>query len=253
MINITENNRKWWIFAGMTAALSVVFLDQTAISVVLPPIQKDLNMSNVMLQWVINAYLLSLAAIVIFGGKLGDVFGHKCIFLIGITIFVLSSILCAASPTSLWIIVSRTIQGIGGAFMIPVTGVMIAHAFSEGERGKAIGLYIAAASVFLSLGPLLSGLLVHYFSWRWVFWINIPISLISIFLTIIAVPATENRRESSKPLDWLGFITFSIFISALVIALMEGVHLGWDSIVIISLLIIAGIFAIVFILVEKGA
>lgn len=253
MLNITEVNRKWWIFFGMAAALSVVFLDQTAISVALPPIQKDLSMSNVMLQWVINAYLVSLAAVVIFGGKLGDVLGHKNIFLSGIIIFVLSSILCAAAPSSYWLVISRAIQGIGGAFVIPVTGVMIAHAFNESERGKAMGLYIAVASVFLSLGPLLSGLLVHYLNWRWVFWINLPISLISIFLTIVAVPASENRQESTKPLDWLGFITFSIFIISLVIALMEGVNLGWGSKAIISLFLIAASFAVIFILVERRA
>ena len=253
MLNITENNRKWWIFFGMAAALSVVFLDQTAISVALPSIQKNLSMSNVMLQWVINAYLVSLAAIVIFGGKLGDVLGHKNIFLTGIIIFVLSSVLCATAQSSYGLVASRAIQGIGGAFMIPVTGVMIAHAFSEKERGKAMGLYVGVASVFLSLGPLLSGLLVHYLNWRWVFWINVPLSLISIFLTMIAVPASENRQASSKPLDWLGFITFSLSIISLVIALMEGVNLGWDSTEIISLFLIAASFAIIFILVEKRA
>src|SRR3990167_5036376 len=215
MPNITQSNRKWWILIAMAAALSVVFLDQTAISVILPPIQKDLSTSRVMLQWVINAYLLSLAAIVIFGGKLGDVFGHKRTFLAGISLFFLSSISCAIAPSSIWLVVSRAIQGMGGAFMIPVTGVMLAHAFDESERGRAMGLYVAVASIFLSLGPVLSGLLSHYLSWRWIFWINVPMSLISIFLTIIAVPARENHRESSKPLDWFGFIAFSIFIVAL--------------------------------------
>ncbi|MDE3401356.1 MFS transporter [Coxiella burnetii] len=168
MFKITEKNRKWWIFVAMSGALSVVFLDQTAISVILPPIQKDLGLSNVLLQWVINAYLLSLAALVIFGGKLGDVLGHKRTFLAGIIIFVLASISCAAAQTSYWLVTSRIIQGVGGAFMIPVTSVMMAHAFLESERGKVMGLYVAVASVFLSLGPLLSGLLAHYFNWRWV-------------------------------------------------------------------------------------
>lgn len=253
MININQNNRKWWIFFGMAAALSVVFLDQTAISVALPAIQKSFNMTNVTLQWVINAYLVSIAAIVIFGGKLGDVLGHKNIFLVGIVIFVLSSILCASAGSSTWLITSRVIQGIGGAFMIPVTGVMIAHAFAENERGKAMGLYISVASVFLSLGPLLSGILVHYLNWRWVFWINVPISIISIILTVIAVPRNENRQQSFKPLDWLGFITFSTFITALVIALMEGVNLGWDSTEIIFLFIISAFFAILFVIVENKA
>ncbi|ATN85980.1 MFS transporter [Coxiella burnetii] len=253
MFKITEKNRKWWIFVAMSGALSVVFLDQTAISVILPPIQKDLGLSNVLLQWVINAYLLSLAALVIFGGKLGDVLGHKRTFLAGIIIFVLASISCAAAQTSYWLVTSRIIQGVGGAFMIPVTSVMMAHAFSESEQGKVMGLYVAVAPVFLSLGPLLSGLLAHYFNWRWVFWINVPISLLSIFLTIIAVPARENQRDTSKPLDWLGFLTFSLFIATLVVALMEGVNLGWSSKEIIFLFVVAAFSAIAFIFVERKA
>lgn len=256
MINITSNNRKWWIFFGMAAALSVVFLDQTAISVVLPLIQRDLQLSNVMLQWVINAYLVSLAALVIFGGKLGDVFGHKNIFLMGIVIFILSSLMCAEAQSGYGLIVSRGMQGVGGALMIPVTGVLIAHSFHEGERGRAMGLNIAVASIFLSLGPLLSGIIVYYFNWRWVFWINLPISLISIFLTVIAVPNLDQRDQEiqhNKPLDWLGFLTFSIFIVSLVIALMEGVNLGWNSIKIIFLFGISIIFGVMFIFVEKKA
>jgi len=252
LFNITEQNRKWWIFAGMSLALAIVFLDQTAIAVALPPIQKDLAMSNTMLQWVINSYLAVLAALVMFGGKLGDVVGHKRIFLIGIVIFVFSSISCAAAHTGLWIVISRAVQGIGGAFMIPVTGVMVAHAFSHKERGKAMGLYIACASIFLTLGPLLSGLLVHYLSWRWVFWINVPISIISIFLTVISVPKSEDKREN-KVLDWKGFIAQSIFISSLVVALIESTNFGWDSPFIISLLIIAAVFAVLFFIIEKRA
>lgn len=252
LFNITEQNRKWWIFAGMSLALAMVFLDQTAIAVALPPIQKDLAMSNTMLQWVVNAYLAALAALVIFGGKLGDVVGHKRIFLIGIVIFILSSISCAAAQTSLWIVVSRAIQGIGGAFMIPVTGVMVAHAFGHKERGKAMGLYIACASIFLTLGPVLSGLLVHYLSWRWVFWINVPISVVSIFLTIISVPASEDIGEK-KSLDWKGFITVSVFITSLIIALMESTNFGWDSAFIITLLIISAVFGALFLFIEKNA
>lgn len=252
MFKITEKNRKWWIFAAMSAALSIVFLDQTAVSVGLPPIQKDLNASNVMLQWVINAYLVVLAALVIFGGKLGDVYGHKRTFLFGILIFVLASISCAAAMSTSWIIFSRAIQGVGGALMIPATGVIIAHAFDERERGKAIGLYVASASIFLSLGPMLSGLLVHYLSWRWIFWVNLPISLFSIVLAALAIPKKENRQQKKK-LDWIGFMTSTVAITSLTIALMQSVSLGWTSPITIVLLTVAVIATITFFLSEKYA
>lgn len=250
---MTGENRKWWIFIAMTLALSAVFLDQTAISVILPSVQNSFDISSVMLQWVINAYLLTIAAVVTFAGKMGDVFGHKRIFLIGIFLFVIFSFTCGASQSGEFLVISRALQGMGGAFMIPVTGVMIAHAFPESERGKIMGMYIAVASVFLSLGPVISGLLVHYLNWRWVFWINLPISLTSILLTVIAVPASENRRGTRKPLDWLGFINFSIFITSLTIALMEGINLGWYSSEIIFLFLTAFIFAILFFIAEKKA
>jgi len=253
LLKIKDHTRKWWIFIAMTAALSVVFLDQSAISVILPAVQNSFAMSNVMLQWVINAYLLTIAAIVVFAGKMGDVFGHKRIFLIGLCLFIIFSFACGASQSGVFLVISRAFQGIGGAFMIPVTGVMIAHAFPESERGKIMGLYIAAASVFLSVGPVISGTLVHYFNWRWVFWINLPISFFSLLLARIAVPARENHKTSRKPLDWMGFISFTIFITSLTVALMEGTSLGFASTEIIFLFLTAIVFAILFIAIEKKA
>jgi EmrB/QacA subfamily drug resistance transporter len=252
MPKLTENNRKWWILAGMSASLSLVFIDQTAISVALPAMARDLNANNLILQWLINAYLVSLAAIIIFGGKLGDCFGHRRIFFIGIILFILASLSSAVAGTAWWVIISRVMQGIGGAFMIPATSVIVAKAFPDNERGRAIGIYVAIASIFLSLGPVLSGALVYYLSWRWIFWINLPISMVSMSLAFYAVPK-DKIKLNPKRLDWPGFITSAIAISSLVSALMEGVSIGWTSPIILTLFSIALIFATLFILVEMKA
>lgn len=234
MFSITDHNRKWWLLAAMTAALSLVFIDQTALSVSLPSIQRELGISHIQLQWVMNAYLLALATLVVFGGKLGDMLGHRQTFLIGITLFTLSSLSCALAHSSTSFILSRFSEGIGGAFMIPATSAMLARTFPDAERGRAIGLYIGIASVFLALGPIFGGLLTQYFSWRWVFWMNVPPTLTAVVLTLLAHPESEPKQ--SLTMDWMGFGLFTLAVLSFIVALMETVDWGWTSPYTLSLL-----------------
>lgn len=249
MLKIKEEKRKWWVLAGMSTALAIVFIDQTAISTALPQIQKSLSLSYTMQQWVVNAYLVTLAALIIFGGKVGDIVGHRKVFLIGIIVFILSSLTCALAQSGMMLITSRFIQGIGGAFMIPATGVLVISAFKEHERGRAMGIYVGSASVFFSLGPLLGGILTEYFSWRWVFWINLPISIISIFLTIVAVPKVK-PIERKAGIDYLGAVCLSVAIVAFVVGLMELGDLGIESPWIWGMLAGSVIFSALFIAIE---
>lgn len=242
---IHDQNRKWWLLAAMTAALSLVFIDQTALSVALPPMQRELNISSITLQWIVNAYLLALAALVVFGGKLGDLIGHRKTFLAGSTLFIISCLTCAMAHSGLSAIISRALQGIGGAFMIPATSAILIRAFPDHERGKAIGIYVGVASLFLAAGPILGGLLTQYLSWRWVFWLNLPPALIAIGLTLLAHPKSD--ANANLQIDWLGFGLFTTAVLSAIFALMEAVNWGWSSPYIIGLLICTIILKIVFI------
>lgn len=235
MLKLTEKNRKWWVLLAMSSSLALVFIDQTALAVALPAIQRELNLTNSLTQWVINAYLLALSAIILLGGKIGDRLGHKRAFLLGVIVFMTSSVLCALAESGSWLIAMRAIQGIGGAFMMPSTNTLVTNAFPDKERGKALGIYVALAAVFLAFGPLLGGFLTQIFNWRAVFWINFPIALISIFLAVSSVPSWE--RSEKLNIDWLGFFISILFISGFVLSFMEGPNWGWTSSRIISLLL----------------
>lgn len=249
MLKFTEKNRKWWILLAMSSSLALVFIDQTALAVALPAIQRELNLSNSLTQWVINAYLLALSAIILLGGKIGDRLGHKRAFLFGVTVFVLASVLSALAESGGWLITMRAIQGIGGAFMMPSTNALVTNAFSDKERGKALGIYVALAAIFLALGPLLGGFLTQVFSWRAVFWINFPIALISIFLAISSVPGWT--RTEKLNIDWLGFFISILFISGFVLGFMEGPNWGWTSLSSISLFLFSTLSLVSFIVWEN--
>lgn len=249
MLKFAEKNRKWWILLAMSSSLALVFIDQTALAVALPAIQRELNLTNSLTQWVINAYLLALSAIILLGGKIGDRLGHKRAFLFGVIVFVVSSVLCALAQSGAWLIIMRAIQGIGGAFMMPSTNALVTNAFPDKERGKAIGIYVALAAVFLALGPLLGGILTQVFGWRAVFWINFPIALISIFLATSSVPHWE--RSEKLNIDWLGFFISVVFISGFVLSFMEGSNWGWTSLPLISLLLFSVLSLAAFIVWEN--
>lgn len=249
MLKLTEKNRKWWILLAMSSSLALVFIDQTALAVALPAIQRELNLTNSLTQWVINAYLLALSAIILLGGKIGDRLGHKRAFLCGVITFVVSSVLCALAESGTWLITMRAIQGIGGAFMMPSTNALVTNAFPDQERGKALGIYVALAAVFLALGPLLGGFLTQVFGWRSVFWINLPVALTSIFLAISSIPAWQ--RTEKLNIDWLGFFISVLFISGFVLSFMEGPNWGWTSLRIINLLLFSLVSLAAFILWEN--
>ncbi|MFZ0219269.1 MAG: MFS transporter [Candidatus Aquirickettsiella sp.] len=249
MLKFAEKNRKWWILLAMSSSLALVFIDQTALAVALPAIQRELNLTNSLIQWVINAYLLALSAIILLGGKIGDRLGHKRAFLFGVSVFVVSSVLCALAESGCWLITMRALQGIGGAFMMPSTNALVTNAFPDKERGKALGIYVALAAVFLALGPLLGGFLTQVFSWRAVFWINFPIALISIFLAISSVPKWQ--RSEKLNIDWVGFFISILFISGFVLSFMEGPNWGWTSLSSISLFTFSLLSLAAFILWER--
>src|SRR5256885_16729252 len=154
----------------MTGTLSMILIDETVVSVALPTIQKDLDMTQTGLQWVVNAYLLSLAALVAVGGRLGEMFGQARMFKLGAIVFIAASAACGFAQTDAWLIGARVVQGVGAAIMIPPSGAIVINTFGVEERGRAIGAYAGISMIFLALGPLVGGLLTQGVTWRAVFW-----------------------------------------------------------------------------------
>jgi len=161
---MTISAKKNLILIAMISSTSLIFLNATLFPVALPTIQRELNVSTSTLQWIINAYLLATAIFVIAGGRLADLFGHRKIFCIGVTIYSLASVMGAMAETGWWLVMSRAIQGTGGAFMSPAGMTLLIHAFPPNQRGKAIGIVIAFGSLFLTLGPFIGGVFTEYLS-----------------------------------------------------------------------------------------
>lgn len=223
---ITEKNRKWWVLAAMTGSNALIFLDQSVLPVALPTIQRELVFSELILQWTINIYMLMLTIFALIGGRLGDILGHRRVFNSGLIIFALASAFCALSRNGGEFIASRALQGIGGAMMIPTSVAILTPAFPHNQQGKILGLYLSVGAFFLAVGPVVGGLLTQFISWRYVFWINVPISLLSLVLTFISVLPSEKKKEA---FDYLGFFGLVLGIGGLITALMQGKYLGWSS------------------------
>ena len=248
---IKENHKKWWVSFAMSACLAIVYLDQTGVALTLEDLQRSLELSALAVQWVINAYLLTLAVFMLLGGRLADIFGHRKIFLIGMSIFLMSSIFCAIAETTWGIIISRAFQGLGGAMLIPTSIILVANSTTVNERGKMIGISISLGSIFLAFGPTIGGLLTQFWNWRLIFLINVPIGLLSILLTLLSVPKINKKSCSSTTIDWLGFSSFAISIASLVVAFMQASDWGWNSPIIISLFVSFFAFFILFLLVDS--
>src|SRR6202000_2615033 len=195
-------------------ASAMAFIDATALNVVLPSLQKSLNATGTDLFWLLNAYLLMLASLLLIGGSLGDKLGRKKIFMVGIAIFILGSAACGFSPNVLFLIIFRIIQGIGGALMIPGSLSLISSAINEKERGKAIGTWSAITTVVTMGGPVLGGFLADAGLWRYIFFINVPIGIITLFILSRKVP--ESRAESLHThIDVPGVLAVALGLAAL--------------------------------------
>src|SRR5580693_9349730 len=184
------------ILAAMIFAVAMTFIDQTIVSIAAPKIQADLGLSSSGMQWAINAYLLSLAALFAFGGRLADTVGHRRMCVLGVIIFAASSALCGLTPkgglAEGWIVAFRAVQGAGGAIMFPAALAIVVQTFDLRERGRALALFFGIAGGLTAIGPLLGGVLTQW-TWRAIFWVNIPVALIALVLIAVAKPVTEHR------------------------------------------------------------
>lgn len=218
--------RKRWILAATVLGSSLTFIDGSALGVALPSIQSDLGAGPAAVQWVSNAYLLTLGALVLIGGAAGDRFGRRRVFLIGVGVFCLASIACGLAPTVQLLIAGRAVQGIGAALLTPGALAVIGAAFPPGERGKAFGTWAGAGAIFGMVGPLVGGWLADQADWRFIFWINVPLAVLTVVVTLKAVP--ESRDGSARGLDWPGALLAMTGLGALTWSLTAAPDLGWS-------------------------
>jgi EmrB/QacA subfamily drug resistance transporter len=242
-------NRRWWTLGAVCVATFMLLLDITVVNTALPDIQKDLGGSFTDLQWVIDAYALSLAALVLTAGSLADRLGRRRVFAVGLGIFSLASLLCGLSPDPTFLNLARGLQGVGGAVMFAVSLALVAQEFPSGpERGMAMGIYGATIGVAVAIGPLLGGLLTDGLGWQSVFLVNVPIGLAAIAVTYWKL--AESRDPNATRIDWGGLVTFSVALFLLVLALVRGNDEGWGSPLIVSLFAAAAALLAAFVAIE---
>src|SRR6266516_2167350 len=237
-----------WVLAATTLASSMAFIDGTVVNVALPALQANLNATIVDVQWVIEAYSLLLAALLLVGGSLGDHYGRRRIFLIGTALFALASAWCGLAPNTAQLISARAAQGLGAALLVPGSLAIISSSFPEKERGRAIGTWSGFSAITTAVGPEIGGWLIEHISWRAVFFINIPIALLVIFISLGSVP--ESSDKESAGLDWWGAIVGTLGLGALVYGLIESSRLGFGDRSLIAALAVAIALLALFFIVE---
>lgn len=215
-----------WILLAAILGSSMAFIDSTVVNVALPALQTGLNASVVDVQWVVEAYSLLLGALILVGGSLGDLLGRRKVFLAGIAIFAASSLACGLAVNVRLLIVSRAIQGIGAALLTPGSLALIGASFAGEERGKAIGLWSGFTAITTGLGPVFGGWLIQHASWRWAFFINLPLAAIVIAISLWHVP--ESRRPGVDRIDWLGALFAIVGLGGVVFGMIESPALGWN-------------------------
>ncbi len=241
--------RKWWTLIAVCVAIFMLLLDITVVNVALPSIQKALHSSFQDLQWVVDAYSLTLAAFLLTGGALADLFGRRLLFTIGLVIFTASSAVCGLSGTPLTLNLARGVQGIGGALMFATALALIAQAFQGRERGTAFGIFGAVTGAAVAAGPLIGGVITSAIGWEWIFFVNVPIGIAAVALTLAKVQ--ESRDPNATGVDWAGLVTFSGALFLLVFALVRGNGLGWGSTEIVAMLAGSALLLVLFVVAER--
>lgn len=240
---------KPWVLAATILGSSMAFIDSSVVNVALPAIQTDLAAPVREAQWIVNAYMLLLGALILVGGAAGDRFGRRRVFALGVIIFTGASVACGLAPGSGLLILARAVQGIGGALLVPGSLAIISAAFPENERGRAIGTWAGASALTTALGPVLGGWLVDAWSWRAIFFINVPIAALVLVLLFWRVP--ESRDETNgAAVDWRGGALATIGLGALVYGLTAAADLGWFDPLVLGCLVGGLTVLVVFVALE---
>jgi EmrB/QacA subfamily drug resistance transporter len=240
--------RKWWTLIAVCVAIFMLLLDITVVNVALPDIQRSLHSSFSDLQWVVNAYSLTLAAFLLTAGSIADLIGRKRVFVAGLLVFTAASAVCGLSSSPLMLNLARAVQGTGGAMMFATSLALIAQAFHGKERGTAFGVFGAVTGAAVAVGPVLGGVITSGIGWQWIFFVNVPIGAVAVFVTLTQV--ADSRDPNATGVDWAGLVTFSASLFLLVFALVQGNEKGWGSTEIVALLIAAVALLVAFVVFE---
>lgn len=239
---------KRWVLLATIIGSSMAFIDGTIVNVALPSIQRDLGATASDMQWVVESYALFLASLLLVGGALGDHFGRRRVFLIGVAIFAVASAACALSPDVKVLILARALQGIGGALLVPGSLTLISASFPQEERGRAIGTWSGFSGITAAIGPVIGGFLVDHYSWAWAFLINIPLAAVVLWIGWRHVP--ESRGASARALDGWGALLVTIGLAGVVYAFIEAPGQSWTSAA-VRIALLAGMAALaLFVMVE---
>jgi EmrB/QacA subfamily drug resistance transporter len=242
--------RRWWILVAVSLATLMTYLDNNIVNVAIPTIQRSLHLSTAGLEWVVSSYILMFASLLLFGGRMADLFGRRRLFLIGLSVFTLSSLAAGLAGTGAELIAARVVQGLGAALLVPTTLAIIMATFTDArERTRAIGTWAAIGAMALALGPLLGGFISQHVHWGWIFFINVPIGLITL---AIAIPTMQESRDGAaiRRLDIPGLVTSAAALLALTYALIEGPYKGWTSALIMASFAIAAAATAAFLWIE---
>jgi EmrB/QacA subfamily drug resistance transporter len=238
-----------WILAATILGSSMAFIDGTVVNVALPALQKSLNATVLDVQWVVESYALFLAALLLAGGSMGDRFGRRRIFCSGVALFALASIGCGLAETVSQLIVARAIQGVAGALLVPGSLAIISASFDEARRGQAIGTWSGFTAITAGIGPVMGGWLIEHVSWRAVFFINVPLALIVLLISLLHVPESRDE-DANTTLDWSGAALATLGLGTLVYGLIESSRLGFGHPLVLATLIGGALSLAVFFLVE---
>ncbi len=247
-VRLPTLDRKRWTLLAVLGGTFMLLLDLTIVQVALPSIQRDLEVNFTEFRWIIDAYALSLATLILTFGSLADRFGRKRMFASGVAVFTLASLLCGLATSGLYLSVARALQGVGGAAMFATSLALIAQEFGGQERRTAIALWSATVGAAVAVGPLLGGILTDTLGWEWVFFVNLPIGVAVLAITLLR---TVNVRDPhAEHSDVLGLVTFSSALFLFVFGLLRGNELGWSSPTVVGCFVGAFVVAVAFVVIE---
>jgi EmrB/QacA subfamily drug resistance transporter len=245
-----EENKKWWTLAAVSFGLFMIMLDNTIVNVALPTLQKSLHLKVSELEWVVTGYALTFGALMLTGGKLADLFGRRLIFVVGLTIFTLSSLGCGLAGSASVLIGARVVQGVGAALMNPSTLSIITVTFPPRQRGTAIGIWAGVSALALAIGPLAGGVITEHINWNWIFFINVPIGAIAIVAAFAFIEESRDTSLVQRP-DIPGLFSSALGLFALSYALIEANAYGWTSDRILGAFGVAVVSLASFVLLER--
>src|SRR5215470_11764367 len=239
--------RRWWTLVAVSLATFMTYLDNNVVNVAIPTIQRSLHLSIAGLEWVVSSYILVFAGLLLAGGRVADLYGRRRLFLIGLSVFTLASLAAGLAGSGGVLIGARLLQGLGAAILVPTTLAVIVATFDGAERARAIGAWAAIGALALACGPLIGGFISQHLHWGWIFFINVPIGVITFVLAM----GESRTPAAARRLDLPGLVTSAVALSSLTYALIEGHDRGWTSALILGTFALSAVAGAAFVVIES--